>query len=39
LVRACVGLGVPEEEKEKTWIEDAEMFEKRESLFTARAIL
>lgn len=38
LVRACVGYNVNDEEREKIWLEDAELFEKRNSIFTARAI-
>ena len=34
-----MGLGVNDEEREKTWIEDADLFMKRDSYFTARAIL
>lgn len=38
IVRACVGYNINDEERERIWLEDADVFEKRNSIFTARAI-
>lgn len=38
LVRAAAEQGVAEEDRERIWAEDADICEKRGSLFTARAI-